>query len=287
MQIAINILFSACNLLLIALGFALIYRVVRFFHFAHACTIAIGAYAAYTTSTLLGLPLIVALVSGPIVAAAFSAMLEFGVYRPLRRKSASPLVLLLASLGAYIVFQNLLSILFGDSTKLLGISSSGGIVLADARLTVVQVWTMGVAVAATACVAFFLYGTKMGRASRAVASQPFLAEAIGLNPDRIILLTLLLGSTLGGLSGTLLALDVGMTPTMGMTPLMMGVVVVIISGEQGVTRLVLASLGLAICQHLTSWQFGSQWQDTATFLVLLVYLLCKNVRTLWNTRFTS
>jgi branched-subunit amino acid ABC-type transport system permease component len=84
-----------------------------------------------------------------------------------------------------------------------------------------------------------------------------------------------IGSSLAGLAGILVALDVDMTPTMGMNALMMGVVAVIIGGINSIPGIVLGALLLATAQHLGAWFIGSQWQDAIAFVILVLFLLFK------------
>ena len=108
-QLLVNGLIAGSIYALVALGFGLIYSTTRFFHFAHAAIFTTGAYLAYS-GWLLGLSLYIAIPLAVIGTSILGALLEVGVYRPLRRKGASSLILLLASLGLLIVIQNAISI---------------------------------------------------------------------------------------------------------------------------------------------------------------------------------
>jgi branched-subunit amino acid ABC-type transport system permease component len=80
---------------------------------------------------------------------------------------------------------------------------------------------------------------------------------------------------LAGVGGILVAFDVDMTPTMGMNPLMLGMIAVIVGGVRSIPGIVLAALLLACAQQATVWVFGSAWQDAVAFLVLLAFLLVR------------
>jgi branched-chain amino acid transport system permease protein len=272
MQFVFNILFSASAMLLLALGFALIYRVSKFFHFAHGIVFTCGAYAALMMARA-GLGLAIAVPIAIVLAAALGCALELCLYRPLRRQQATPLILLLASLGSYILIQNVISLIFGDAALLLPATLSPCRIM-GARLSGAQGWTIVAGVLAVLATAGFL-ASKPGRAMRAVAANPSLANSIGLDPAKVVLYSMALGSALAGLGGVMLALDVGMRPTMGMTPLMLAVVAVIVGGETRLSGVVLGCLLVAACQHGATWHFGSQWQDVAAFAVLFVVVLAR------------
>jgi len=201
-------------------------------------------------------------------------LIDSFIYRPLRHKGSSPLVLLLASLGIYIVLQNVISMVFGDDAKTIrfGIVKEG-INILGARITPVQITIIAVSLFLLLCCFFFLKYTKMGQAMRAVANNPELARISGIESDRVILSTFALGSALAGIAGILVALDVDMTPTMGMNALMMGVVAVIIGGVGSMPGIALGALLLGMAQHLGVWKISSQWQDAIAFVVLLMFLL--------------
>ena len=275
MQVLVNILISASTILLIALGFALVYRTVRFFHFAHAIVFTSGAYFAFACHEWAGLPLVLAVPAGVLLSACVGCLIELMVYRPLRSRNASSLVLLLASLGVYIALQNIVSMFFGDDTKLLRIGSvSEGIDLLGARITPVQIATVITAVALTAAVVVCLTKTRVGLALRAVASDKSLSSISGVPGDLVILVAFAAGSALAATAGVLVALSSDMTPTMGMNPLMLAVVAVIVGGAGKTYGLICASLFLAGAQQTVVWHFGAQWQDPMAFVILLLCLLC-------------
>ena len=179
----------------------------------------------------LGWPDIVAIPVSTGLCAALGILIEISVYRPLRHKGSSSLILLLASLGIYIVLQNIISMIFGDDIKTIrsGIVKEG-INILGARITPVQITIIVVSLLLLVSCFLFLKYTKIGRAMRAVANDSELARVAGIESDKVILLTFALGSALAGIAGILVALDVDITPTMGMNALMMGVVAVIIGG---------------------------------------------------------
>jgi branched-chain amino acid transport system permease protein len=276
MQIAANALVTANTILLVAVGFALIFGIVRFFHFAHGIVFTAGAYLAFVFHSWAGLPLIAAVIMAVVGAAVIGCAIEIAVYRPLRRKAASPLILLLASLGVYVVLQNLISIVCGDDTKQLRSSEiPEAINILGARITWVQSAMIAVTAVLVATLALLVRKTKLGQAMRAVADDPQLASVSGIESDRVVVWTLAISSALAAVAGILVALDVDMTPTMGMNPLMLGVVAVIVGGVRGIPGIVLAALLLACAQQATVWVFGSAWQDAVAFLVLLVFLLVR------------
>lgn len=260
--------------MLVAIGFAIVFRATRFFHFAHGIVFTAGAYFTFLFKTWLGFPLFFSILLAIPLSTLLGCLMEVAVYLPLRRKGASPLVFLLASLGMYIVLQNVISMMFGDDTKTIrsGLVKEGLNVF-GARITPIEILIICVSVVLVVTVALLLKKTKMGNVMRAVANDIELASVSGIDSDRVILLTFAIASALAGIAGILVALDVDMTPTMGMNALMMGVVAVIVGGVGSIPGVALAALLLGMAQHLGVWYISSQWQDAIAFAILLIFLL--------------
>lgn len=257
----------------IALSFWLIYRSAGFFHFAHGATITFGAYVCFGAISL-GVPLIGGVLFAIGLSAGLGTLMQVGVFRPLGRRGAGSQVLLLASLGLYVVIENSLAMVFGSGPKSLRDGSvREGLGILGARLTLPQIYLIGAAITAFLIVWFFLHFSRTGLKLRAVASNPELAEVNGIDSEGVVLGATVAGSALAGLFGVLFALDLDMSPSMGLQPLMMGIVVVIISGFDRITGIALGALLLGLVQNLGGWFIGSQWQDTVAFATLLAFLL--------------
>ena len=274
-QLIANSLVAASLYSAVGLSFWLIYRSAGFFHFAHGATIAFGAYACYS-GVFLGVPLPVSVVLATVLCGGLGALMQVGIFRPLSRRGAGAQVLLLASLGLYVVIENSLAMVFGNGPKSLrdGVVREGLGVL-GARLTPPQVSLIGFAVAAFLVTWLCLRFSHAGLKLRAVVSDSELAEASGLGADRVVLGAAVAGSALAGLFGVLLALELDLTPGMGLHPQIMGIVVVIISGVDRIAGIMLGALLFGLIQNLGVWFISSQWQDAGAFAVLLAFLLCR------------
>ena len=273
-QLIVNTLVASGLIFIMAVGFALIYRVSRFFHFAHGVVFTSGPYLAFLFCSLLKLSPFISVFFAVILSIILGSVIELSIYRPLRCKGASTLVLLIASLGTYIALQNVISFLFGDDAK--SIRSpvvEKGINCFGAFITQSQVFTICLSIFLGFTVGFFLKKTRIGKTLRSVGNAPQLAEVCGIDSNRIILWTFALGSALAGIAGILVALDVDMTPTMGMNALLMGVVAVIIGGMGSIPGIALGALLLGMAQQFGAWNVGSQWQEAITFVILLIFLL--------------
>jgi len=116
-QVLVNIFINCAFYTIITLSFYIIYNTTRFFHFAHAVIFTSGAYFTFLVIQIMGWSFYIAIPAAIIAACLIGCLIEWFIYNPLRKKKSSAIVLLLASLGIYIVLQNLISLFFGDDTK--------------------------------------------------------------------------------------------------------------------------------------------------------------------------
>lgn len=273
-QLLLNTIIAGSIYTMIAASFSFIYSTTKFFHFAHAAVYTSCPYFVYLYIAFCGLPLNVGIALAVLSSTLLGMCTELVMYKPLRQKGSSPLVLLLASLGLYIILQNILSMVFGDDTKTLtsGIVAEG-IEIFGARITPIQIGIISVSASLLLVCWVLIRYTKMGAAMRAVASDPELAIVSGIDTDRTILFAFMSGSMLAGIAAIIISFDIGMTPTMGMNALMMGVVAVIIGGIGSMPGAALGGFLIAFAQNFGVWKISSQWQDAIAFIILLFFLI--------------
>ncbi len=274
LQIIFNILFSASIYLIVSISFNCIFSTSNFFHFAHGAMFMLGAYFLYLLVIILHVSFAATLIISVILVAILGVANNQYIYKPIRKIGGTPLILLIASLGVYTVLQNLVSLFFGDGTKSVrsGVVKEGVEVL-GARITPVQIVIIISGIILAVLTWALLKYTRIGKASRAVANNPNLAEIYGINKEKIYNFVFAYGSTLAAIGGILSALDTDMTPTMGFHPLMMGVIAMIIGGVGSIPGIVLGALLLAFSQNLAAWYLPSQWQDAIAFAIMLIFLL--------------
>ena len=276
MQVAINIILSFSAYILISLSFTLCYYPVRFFHIVHAITLTSAAYFTFLFFKQLSLPLALTLPLAVACATGVGMLSELGLHRPLRRRGASPMILMIASLGLYIVLQNVVSMVWGDSTRSVRFwEVKAGHRFLGAYVTDVQIVTVAVCLALFVACALFMKYSRIGRNIRAVASNPELANVAGISSDRTILWAFGVGSALAAVAGILIAFDTDMTPTMGFRWLLYGVVAMIIGGVGSAWGLAGGALLLAAAQHLAAYHIGSQWMDAVAYVILILFLIAR------------
>lgn len=276
MQLAINIIVSFLLYTLLAFSISVIYRVTLFFHIAHAITISIGAYFTYLISVQLGFSLVKAIfISIPLTIVINLLIVEF-IYKPLQKRNILNWQMLIASLGIYIVLQNLVSMYFGDDTKSFrtwGVKEGHQIL--GANITDVQIITIVTSVGLLVLSWLIIEKTNIGKQIKAVSSNPRLSNTFGISTNKAILYSFILGSALAPVAGILIAADADMTPTMGFNWLLYAVVVMIIGGVGKMRYLFMGALLLSTAQHLSAYYLDSKWMNATAYILLIVFLFFK------------
>jgi len=276
MQILINILTCFSLYLAIALSYSIIYYITKIFHLAHAAIITFGAYFLFYFNQTLGFPLIVAAIIAIILSAIIGMACDFFIYRQMRKRETPLLIFLIASLGLYIVLQNVISIVFGDDNKILNTSVvSVGNEFLGAYITDTQIAILLISTSIFILVSLFLKFTSLGRSIRAVSSNSELSNIYGIPANRIILIVFGISSAIAAIVGILSAMETNMNPTFGFNLLLYGIVAMIIGGVGSNWGLIGGALLLAFSQHIVTYYIGSQWTNTVTFIILIVFLLLK------------
>jgi branched-subunit amino acid ABC-type transport system permease component len=217
-QLIANSLIAAGTYALVALGFNLIYSTTKFFNLAHGAVAAVGGYAVFfILTTFAGINLILAAIFGIVVAAIVGWGLDRIVYRALRKRKASNLVLLVASLGAFTIIQAVIAMLFTSQFQMLSDATSRNVYqIFGAYITETQLIIIISAIVVMFLLMIFLKMTVFGKAIRAVSDDEEVAKISGINTEKVIGWVFIIGSAIAGLAGILVGFDTGIQPTMGL-----------------------------------------------------------------------
>jgi branched-chain amino acid transport system permease protein len=261
---------------MIGISFNFIYSTTKFFHFAHAIIITLGAYFTFHIYQNIMLSFWIAIIAAIFMSIAVGLFMELLIYKPLRKRNTSPLLMLIASLGLYVVLQNCVSMIWGDETKII---RAGDIIVGNeifgAYITNIQITTIVVSLVLLVLTLLFLKYNKIGRNIRAVSANSELSNIVGINSDKVILWAFGIGSGMAAIAGILVASDTGLTPTMGFNLLLYGVVAMIIGGVGSTKGLIGGALLLATAQHFTAYYIDSKWMDAITYIILILFLIWK------------
>lgn len=270
---------------LVALGYTMVYGVLKLINFAHGDLFMWGAYLGLTGLSLLGAGALAgsAWMIVPLGIAVFFAVALAGVlvervaYRPLR--SAGRLPPLISALGAAFILQSLARNLYGASWRtypqIAGLT--GGVTLAGGlRIGFLQIVVVAISCLLMAGLSLFVQRTRIGTAMRAVAIDPIAARLMGIDVDRIIAIVFVIGPGLGGIAGVIVALYYGSFDfTLGWTFGLKAFIAAILGGIGNIPGAMLGGLLLGVVETLASGYISPQWKDVIAYAVLIVILIAR------------
>jgi len=275
-QLIANGIIAGSIYALIASGFSLIYATNRFIHFAHGTMVAGSAYFVYLFFVLVGLNFFVSAILAVLCTSVLGALLYSIVYRPLQKRGSSHAILLIASLGLYILLENSLLLIFGADVKTLHlIPVTKGMEFFTAIITPLQVMIVLTAFVLLVILGLFMKYSKIGMIIRAVADNADLADTSGINTKRVQIIGFAIGSALAGVAGILIGLEQNIEPTMGTHLMIKGFAGAIIGGVTSIPGSVLGSYLLGLVENLGIWYLPSGYKDAIAFVLLFLFLLVR------------
>ena len=278
-QFLLNGLCVGSVYLLVALGFGLILFAGRTFHIAHGAVFTLAAYMSFLCFQMLGMPLVLSVSVGVLAGVALGVLSEVVVYRPLgdaRRSSpASPMTLLVSSLGVYIVVVSIVSLFFGAESRTLRAGSYTSVSLGDSMLTSIQIIQLLVGLSAVAGMWLFLKTMPLGQLFRAMADDPEMLSTLGYDVQKLRLCVFGLGSALASVGGILVALDTGVDPGVGFDAVLFAATAAILGGIGRFLAPAVGALALGLLQGLVVWSISSRWTSAVVFFTLVVVLFVR------------
>ena len=275
LQFVINGLVTGCLYALVAVGFSLVYRTARFFHFSHGAVLTLGVYGSFALAQILH--------SAPagfffalLICVLFGIGIDRFVHRPLRKRHATGLVHGIASLGVFLILQNSLQLVFGaESISLRTGPPSGGHVFFGLSITSTQLAVIGVTFGIVAALWIFFRVTRLGMAMRAVADDWTGASIVGVDPDKTTAFVFGLGSAIAGVAGILYGFETNVDPTTGFNVVLKGIIACIVGGLGGIWGGVVGGLVLGLSEDLAIWKLPAVWRDGLAFCVLIIFLILR------------
>jgi branched-subunit amino acid ABC-type transport system permease component len=264
-QLLLNTLIIGSGYAIVAMAFRLMYWVSPFFNLTLGASAALGAYLGYSLVPAMGAA---AWPAAAVCVALFTWALEAFVYKPVRELGASPMVLLVVSLGIYTVFESAIHLIYGPQYQTLGsavdFSKIAGVPAAQFAIAAFGAVTL-------LCLTMLLQKTFFGKQVRAIHDSPALANLVGLNVPRIVMIVSVLVGGMLGAYGIMVGYDTGMEPTMGFNLLFKGIIAAIIGGPT-ILGAYLGAMILALAENIGVWLFASQWRDVVAFVIFIALL---------------
>ncbi len=269
---------------LIALGYTMVYGILRLINFAHGDIYMVGAFAAYYLAMWTGAggaeasPILALLVllGAMAICAVLGMAIEFFAYRPVRRSSR--ITALITAIGVSLLLENLGIRIFGADPKFFPqlvaprrVELSQGVVVTNHQITVVLV-----SIVLMVALTLFVHRTRTGKAMRAVAFHRDAASLMGIPVNRIITITFAIGSALAAAAGVLVALtNPKIEPLMGIMPGIKAFVAAVLGGIGSLPGAVIGGLLMGVSEYLVVGYVSSTYRDGIAFVILILVLLIK------------
>ncbi len=273
-QQLVNGLMLGAAYALVAVGYSLVFGVLKLVHLAHGEVAVIGAFIGLQALLWFAISPIVALAAAAVGGAILGVIVEFVAFRPIRRSDGHFLAPMVATIGVALILQDLATKIFGAQN--VGFPHSEPTIwrIGPVEVSSIQVFILLVALISTAALHFLVAHTRYGRAMRAVAERPVVASTLGIDPDNIISLTFAVASGLGGIAGVLLGLSFNsISPYMGIELAVKGIAVMLIGGLGNIYGAMLGGLLLGEVEVMSVAYLASSYRDAFVFGLMILIIL--------------
>ena len=269
---------------LIALGYTMVYGVMKLINFAHGDLFTIGAYLGLTLLTAMGLtqtlgPVIGILVLALMVmglVAIIGVILERVAYKPLR--GADRLAAVVSALGASIFFQNAVMLIYGAKFRVYphDILPKTAVNILGLEIPLIRIILLATSLLLMGALYFFVQKTKTGTAIRAAAIDQGAAKLMGINVNRVISIVFLIGPALGGAAGVMVGMYYGQVNfTMGWMYGLKAFIAAILGGIGNIPGAMLGGLLLGVIEAMGAAYLSIAWKDAIAFVVLILILIVR------------
>jgi branched-chain amino acid transport system permease protein len=266
---------------LIALGYTMVYGVLRLINFAHGDVYMVGAYVGYYLSRLLQrkdpslVSALLVMLGSMVACALLGVLIERLAYRPVRREAR--LTLLITAIGVSLFIENVAQLVFGPDPKFFpSLAPRTDFRFGGMRLTSEQITVIAVSLLLMVLLRFFIMKTRTGKAMRAVSFSLDAAKLMGISTDWIISVTFALGSALAAAGGVLIAMQIPkVDPLMGIPYGLKAFVAAVLGGIGSVPGAVLGGLLIGTSEVMVVGYLSSTYRDAIAFGILILVLILR------------
>ncbi|MCI5947460.1 MAG: branched-chain amino acid ABC transporter permease [Oscillospiraceae bacterium] len=268
---------------LIALGYTMVYGIAKMLNFAHGDIIMVGAYAIFVTLSMGG-HVAIALVASIVVCTVVGILIEKVAYKPLR--GSSPLAVLITAIGVSYFLQSIAQLVFGAKAQSVSLPSLGAIELFGTKISLSSVVTLVVGAIIMAVLTVFVKKTKTGRAMVAVSEDRGAAQLMGINVNKIIMVTFAIGSALAACASIFYLLQIPTAePTLGSMPGIKAFTAAVIGGIGSIPGAMIGGVLLGVIEKVClSVPVLAPYTTAVEFSLLIVILLVRPIGILGKKR---
>ena len=272
-QQIVNGLMLGASYSLVAIGYTLIFGVLNLLYFAHGEVFMVGAFVGLFLVTHAGFGIFGALIGAMIACAVLGVVAVFVAIRPVAKDR--PLAPLISSIGLTIVLQNVFVYFIGGQQLSFPETISQTLYrFGPVTVSSSQIFVLVIAISLMALLWLFIERSKLGRAIRATAENHETAALLGVDVNRVVLITFIIGSGIAGIAGVLDGIkNSNISPFMGLGAAVKGLIVMLLGGLGNVPGAMVAGLLLGMIEILSAAYIGTTERDLFSFLILILILL--------------
>lgn len=276
---------------LVALGYTMVYGILSMINFAHSEIYMMGAFAAFYLARFLGLDtpspmnFTIGLLGGTLIAGIIGYFVEKFAYKPLR--NSPKMNVLITAIGVSILFQFGGQIIFGADPKRFPnlIEDQTLFTIIDIQIHLIDLLIYFVSFVSLAVLSFIIYRTQTGRAMRAVSSRPDMTPLMGINNNKIVSATFMIGSALAGVAAVLVSIKYPkIDPMMGVKIGTSSFVAAVFGGIGSLHGAVVGGFLLGLGEYYVNGYGGSTYKEAVSFAILILILLYKPTGLFGSTR---
>lgn len=283
-QLLVDSIVAASYIALGVVGLSMVYNILNFPSFAQGDLIASGAYLALAVMAVAGLigavanlsfgwTLILALICAAVLNAVLALAIDRAVFRRLRAKNASRISLIMASFGVSLMLRHVIVVFAGQDPHFYTFAIQPALRFWGIRIAMNELIVVVVTLALVLGLHVFLTRTRLGKSMRAVAENPSLARVNGIDVDRVIRASWIIGTVMATVAGVTLGLTVQLHPGMGFELLLPMFAALIVGGMTSVYGALLGALMIGIAEGLTVEYVGAEYRQAAAFVLIILVLL--------------
>lgn len=275
LQQSINGLSIGSIYALIALGYTMVYGIIKLINFAHGEIFMFGAYMGMLGVTMLGLPFYLSFIFAMVITAVLGVVIERVAYKPLRKSNR--ITALITAIGMSFLLQNLMLKIMGSKIYAFPqVVENKYYTFYGLRINLIQIIIFVVSILLMVGLQILVKKTKLGRAMRAVSVDKDAATLMGVNVDGIITITFAIGSALAAAAGIMVGLYyIRVYPFMGFTPGLKAFVAAVFGGIGIIPGAMIGGFSIGLIETYVAGYGSTLYKDAVVFAILILILLIK------------
>ncbi len=263
---------------LVAIGYTMVYGIIRLINFAHGDFIMVACFMMYTFWYMLGLPAILGIIISILLTIVLGLLTERIAYRPLRKNNSPSITALITAIAVSLLLQNSFQRIYGGDQKMYGeIIPSKQINVGGISFDNISVITIGISILFMVLLSLFIQKTKTGKAMRAVSENPDAARLMGINIDKTIAITFVIGTFLAGVAAIMYFMKYGaIEPLLGSNLGLYAFVAAVVGGIGSIPGACLGGFLIGLIKVLPIiLNINSAFSDIFLFGILIIILIFK------------